>query len=111
MEAEKWARLGPRVGAIALAKEPPHLSAAFHLRPCQLLVGVKCGNGVRGGICGFKSWHTSGAAEATNGARDTARGVFLDEQRAACAASSPASGVQVPFGVRKLSARESRVFH
>ena len=25
----------------ALAKEPAHLSAAFHLRPCQLLVGVK----------------------------------------------------------------------
>ena len=78
-EVEKWARFGPRVGATALAKEPPHLSAAFQLRPCQLLVGVKCRNGVRGRVCGFKSWHTSGAAEAANGARDNASGVFPDQ--------------------------------
>ena len=110
-EAEKWPRFAPRVGATALAKEPAHLSAAFHPRPRQLLVGVKCRNGVRGRVCGVKSRRTSGATEATKGARDNASGVIPDQQRATCAASSTASGVQVLFGVRNLAARESRVFH
>jgi len=110
-EAEKWARFRPRVVTDTRAKDPAHLAAAFQLRPCQLLVGVKMQKWGRRANLRIKSGHTSGAAETANGARNIANGVFPNQQRATCAASSPASGVQGLFGVKKLSARESRVFH